>query len=264
MNIQHFIHSVTPEAVKFQMRRLFRGGKGVECYLCKSSIKTLTQTGAKHALMAKRRVVGAGIRPLSACPVCYGQERTRLMKYFFEQRNVFDKRSKRVLHIAPEYGLYRWVAHECRADYTACDIDPGAYFNVPGVDEADLMALPYEAGSFDVVICSHVLEHVRDDKQAMSEIRRVLKPDGLALMLVPYAADGGETEEDPDADEETCIARFGQRDHVRLYELNDFVTRLKDAGFNVELFDADAEDRVKCSLNQDELLPVCTIASSAN
>jgi ubiquinone/menaquinone biosynthesis C-methylase UbiE len=46
-------------------------------------------------------------------------------------------------------------------------------------------ALPFETGSFDAVFSDQVFEHVQDYSQALSEIARVLKPDGLCLHIFP-------------------------------------------------------------------------------
>ena len=83
--------------------------------------------------------------------------------------------------------------------------------------------------------CSHVLEHIPDDRKAMSEIARVLKPDGLAIVLVPLVAEVNETHEDPAID--TIALRwkyYGAGDHVRQYGKRDFIDRLEKAGLSVE------------------------------
>jgi SAM-dependent methyltransferase len=51
--------------------------------------------------------------------------------------------------------------------------------------ESDLRALPFADGAFDLVMCSHVLEHIRDDVVAMGELARVVTPAGLVLVAVP-------------------------------------------------------------------------------
>jgi ubiquinone/menaquinone biosynthesis C-methylase UbiE len=98
----------------------------------------------------------------------------------------------------------------------------------------DITQLPFGAGSFDLILCSHVLEHVPDDRQALSELRRVLRPDGLALLQHPID-DIDQTDEDPVVvDPSERLRRWGQADHVRTYG-HDYLQRLVDAGFQVEL-----------------------------
>ena len=54
-----------------------------------------------------------------------------------------------------------------------------------GVFKADITRLPFSDRSFDLVICSEVLEHIPEDSKAVSEITRVLKPGELAVVSVP-------------------------------------------------------------------------------
>ncbi len=86
------------------------------------------------------------------------------------------------------------------------------------VVRADVLDLPFESESFDLVIASHVLEHVADDRKAVAEIRRVLKIGGQAVLQTPFSATLAHTWEDGGVD--TPAARteaYGQDDHVRLY-----------------------------------------------
>jgi SAM-dependent methyltransferase len=112
----------------------------------------------------------------------------------------------------------------------------------PDVDlRLDITALDLPDRAFDAIICSHVLEHVPDDRAAMRELRRVTAAGGFALVMVPLALHRGTTYEDPSitAPEEREHA-FLQRDHVRLYA-PDIADRLCSAGFVVETVDLHAE-----------------------
>lgn len=97
---------------------------------------------------------------------------------------------------------------------------------------ASITDLPLPDASVDLLVCYHVLEHVPDDGAAMREIARVLSPRGVALLQVPIRV-GVPTDEDPSADRDERIRRFGQHDHVRYYG-DDFESRLADAGLGVE------------------------------
>jgi SAM-dependent methyltransferase len=121
-------------------------------------------------------------------------------------------------------------------EYIAADLDPEPYRNVMDIVRADITNLQWDKGHFDLVICNHVLEHVPDDRKAMSELFRVMRPEGTAILQVPIAGAPRETVEDPSiecADERERL--FGQVDHVRIYG-TDYVDRLRGAGFNVDLF----------------------------
>jgi SAM-dependent methyltransferase len=93
--------------------------------------------------------------------------------------------------------------------------------------------LIFQDQSFDVIICSHVLEHIPDDKTAMMELYRVLVSEGVAYIQVPYRRDH-ETDEDPNiTDPKEREKRWGQFDHVRLYG-KDLKLRLESVGFLVK------------------------------
>ena len=99
----------------------------------------------------------------------------------------------------------------------------------------DITAIAYPDAMFDVIYCSHVLEHVADDRQAMREFRRALRPEGWAGLLVP-TNDGVPTREDPTiTNPEERRRLFGQENHVRLYGYH-YVDRLRAAGFTVRVF----------------------------
>jgi ubiquinone/menaquinone biosynthesis C-methylase UbiE len=95
----------------------------------------------------------------------------------------------------------------------------------------DIHEIPFGENHFDVVLCNHVLEHVRDDIKAMSEIKRVLKPGGWAIMQVPFFSPVPNV-----TIEDTTITNprdrekaFGQDDHVRKFG-KDYSRRIERAG----------------------------------
>lgn len=138
-------------------------------------------------------------------------------------------RPGRLLHFAPEWSLYRRLSKIDGLDYVTADLAPSPLVQ----RRMDITSIPFPDESFDWLICSHVLEHVLDDGAAMSEIRRVLKPDGVALLQHPIDARRPTTYEDPSITDPADRSRvFGQCDHVRIYG-QDFVGRLTKAGFDV-------------------------------
>jgi len=97
----------------------------------------------------------------------------------------------------------------------------------------DITDIPFPEQSFDAIYCSHVLEHVQDDRKAMRELFRILKKDGWAILVVPITME--ETFEDPSmVDAQQRLDAFGQEDHVRKYG-RDYVDRLREAGFEVDV-----------------------------
>src|SRR5262249_51198191 len=102
-----------------------------------------------------------------------------------------------------------------------------------GVDLTNMTIYPDQ--SFDIFLCSHILEHIPDDRAAMRELRRILKPGGFGIVLVPIVIGVDQTHQDPSTD--TIAERgkyYGMGDPVRQYGRQDFIDRLTAAGFAVE------------------------------
>lgn len=180
---------------------------------------------------ASRRFRPAGVvpRPEAECPRCGALERHRFVwLYFTKHTDLFDGRPKKVLHIAPERAFETRLKERLGSGYLTADLlDPRAMVKI------DITNIAYPDQSFDVVYCSHVLEHVPDDRRALSELHRVLKNDGWAIINVPITAPS--TYEDPSiVDPNERLKAFGQEDHVRRYG-PEFVDRLRAAGFQVKV-----------------------------
>ena len=260
---RHVVARHVPLWVRMGGRKIVYRGSSRTCEFCGSSVRTFLTNGSDIPVLRTRKVIGGVPRPEDRCPVCHSQDRTRLMRFYLEREmgvSPGQKKRLRILHIAPDLGLVLWIKKFREIYYVGTDIDRARYRHVPNFVEADLTRLPFGDGEFDIVICSHVLEHVPDDRVAIREMKRVLAPGGVALVLVPFATDGGETDEDPRvSDPQERERRFGQWDHVRLYTREDLVSRLGEAGFEVELFDAYREDPIEAErrmINPLELLPV--------
>jgi SAM-dependent methyltransferase len=141
-----------------------------------------------------------------------------------------DERRVRLLHFAPEPSLRSWLANAVNVNYVTADIAQRGVSTL-----LDMTALGVRDQAFDVVVASHVLEHVEDDHVAMCELLRILRPGGTALVMVPRDASLAVTFEDPTiTTPEARQAAYRQADHVRLYG-RDFEHRLRSAGFEVEL-----------------------------
>jgi SAM-dependent methyltransferase len=134
------------------------------------------------------------------------------------------------LHIAPEQILEQKLRPLIGKGYITADLMQ-AYVDV----KMDITDINSPDAYFDFIYCSHVLEHVPDDLKAMREFRRVLADGGIAILLVPITAE--KTIEDLSVQDPKERRRlFGQEDHVRKYG-PDYVFRLENAGFNVEVLE---------------------------
>ena len=92
--------------------------------------------------------------------------------------------------------------------------------------------IPYDDEQFDVIYNSHVLEHVPDDLKAIGELYRVLKKDGICIIMIPLS-DLSETLEEEYSTPELRKKHYGEEDHLRKYG-KDFKQRLESVGFTVE------------------------------
>jgi SAM-dependent methyltransferase len=195
-------------------------------------------------------------RENARCPGCGSLERHRLACLYLEREGFGQRAGLSVLHVAPERALGRILSRLTGVRYVSADRKPGEVSVV-----TDLTELAFADGAFDLVMCSHVLEHIADDRRAMREIRRVLKPGGRAILQVPMQFELADTLEDLSiADPATRERLYGQPDHVRLYG-RDYLDRLAGAGFVVHvdrlLQELGDEARTTYGL-VDETFVVCT------
>lgn len=182
-------------------------------------------------------------------------ERHRQMWLYLQNETDFFRKNYKVLHIAPEQEFLRRFKKMKNLDYTSADL-----FS-PIVDvKADILDLPFEDESNDIVFCNHVLEHIQDDRKAMSELYRVMKRGGWGIFQVPMKNSLQETYEDFSVTDPKERQRlFGQYDHVRWYGM-DYFSRLESVGFQVDVNfyskTFSEADRKKFGLMENEILPV--------
>lgn len=169
---------------------------------------------------------GLGGRPNARCPDCGSLERHRFLWMMLADRTPFFRRRLNVLHTAPEPCLEAPFRAAHGRGYVTLD-----RFNPAADVQADLTDLPFPDDRFDMVVSSHVLEHVPDDRAALREIARVLKPSGLAVLLFPYDSKGP-TREDPAMDTPAKrLAAYGHPYHYRIYG-TDTPRRMRDCGLD--------------------------------
>ena len=221
------------------LRQVFYMGSKFHCCVCDHSVRTMFTAGYGFPVLSELDVVGGETIADDVCPVCFGNSRTRLLSCYLQRECGIETTSVpvRVLHIAPEHGIAARLMRNPLVSYVAGDLFPEKYADLPLLVRCDVTALGFPAASFDVVICSHVLEHVPDDQLAMRELARVLAPGGKAILQTPVSAALSVTLEDVTlADPAERERRFGQNDHVRIYGA-DYTTRLARNGFGVEVFE---------------------------
>jgi len=209
-------------------------GEYLYCPFCKKYSKEFLPFGLDIPVLKEKNVVGGGYRLNAMCPHCHSIDRERLIYLYLKNKKAdlfsLDKKFK-LLHIAPEENLQNVLIAQPNIEYLSADLtSPLAAVRM------DITDIKFKDNYFDVIICNHVLEHIPDDRKAMTELYRVLKPGGFAILQVPIALALDQTYEDPSiTSPEEREKMFGQSDHVRLYA-RDYRDRLEKVGFSVEQY----------------------------
>lgn len=227
------------------LRQLLKGDN-VECPICKHRFITFLPFGLKP-------------RANAHCPYCGSLERHRLLWLFLKNKTNFFEVKNKVLHVAPEKFFMKEFKKNLNIEYYAGDKFEGGFDKSYSKDVKylDITDIKFDDESFDMVFCSHVLEHVPDDIKAMREIHRILKPAGWAILQVPIDEEKDFTYEDNSiTDPKEREKAFGQFDHLRLYG-KDYKQRLESAGFRVEVVDVYSQfndlQRFKYGLIRDDI-----------
>lgn len=165
-------------------------------------------------------------------PSTLSLERHRLLWLYLKIETDFFAAQNKVLHFAPEQCFLRRFREMKNIDYTTTDLES------PIADvKADICDLPFEDNTYDVIFCNHVLEHIPDDKKAMQELYRVMKPGGYGIFQIPQDLSREFTFEDNGITDKKERAKiFGQYDHVRVYG-RDYFDKLRAVGFEVNEVD---------------------------
>ena len=223
---------------------LFLGGKYI-CPCCGWRLRAFTHGG-----------ISFRARHLGYCPRCHAKARHRRIWLYLEKKTNLFSAPLRILHVSPEFSFSRRFIKMPNLDYLGVGVEESPNVKI----KMDLTSCPFRSDIFDAIICIHVLEHIEDDRRAMRELHRVLRPGGWAVISVPIRLDR-KTYEDPKITlPEERERAFGETAHVRFYG-NDLMDRLQECGFRVHLDRGDAVDlntRMKYGLRDDENIFHCS------
>lgn len=231
------------KAVVRRMKLPLYRGNACECPVCgvqvsrfkpiyKSFPRKLRETGFVYPLESFETLNLAAY----SCPACDASDRERFYALYLRQRFAgFDPgRRYRFIDFAPSLALSHLLRNIAFLEYRTAD-----YFRPNVDDQVDISNMPlYTDKSVDMFLCSHILEHVPDDRAAMRELFRILKPGGFGIVMVPLIVGVTETHDDPAIKTPADRWRYyGQDDHLRLYGTEDLAARLATAGFAVRRLD---------------------------
>jgi SAM-dependent methyltransferase len=227
------------ERIYSRLQGVFYIGNRVTCPCC-------------HGHFRKFLPFGSSQRPNAQCPRCGSLERHRSIWLYLKNNTALFSNNLKVLHIAPEPVFQEYFLSMANLNYVSADLEsPLAMISM------DIMNIPYEKASFDVILCSHVLEEVIDDKKAIRELYRVLKPGGWAILQSPVDLKRSQTFEDSSViSPEDRKRLFGETVNRRVYG-QDYRDRLEEAGFRVSMEyyvrDLGRETIKKYGLTQDPI-----------
>ena len=263
--IKNSLKKILPSRVYFFLKETYRYvdslrylGNNYECIFCKGQFSIFLPAGVDVPILKEYQVVGGGYRLNSTCPRCFSSDRERLIYLYLKEikNSIFSKNIK-LLHVAPERQLSRFLKACRNIEYISADL------HSPHVDiKMDIVDIKEANETYDVIICNHVLEHIQEDTKAMSELYRVLKKGGIAILQVPISYQLIYSLEDNSiTNPQERKIKFGQKDHVRIYGL-DYIERLKKAGFSVIDYDyskkINPEIVLKYALLPEERVFVCS------
>lgn len=229
----HFLLRTIPRPILIRLSYIFSffspifyGGNKYECPVCEGTFRKLLPYGYD----------GSSKRSNVLCPKCLTLERHRVLWLYLKERTDFFTKHRKMLHIAPEQPFLGRFRKMKNLDLTTADL-----FSPLADVKCDIQDMPFDDNTFDVIFCNHVLEHVADDKKAMSELFRVMKPGGFGVFQVPIDYKRETTLEDPNiTSEEDRVKHYWQKDHVRLFGL-DYPAKLESVGFKAQRIDMASE-----------------------
>ncbi len=198
------------------------------CNICGADVNQWGFCG--NDIETKFRITGNGKR-VGLCPHCQSYDRGRWVYFVLKNfTTLFERGGGVILHFAPERQIEKYLRGIEKCSYYTADIEKGV-----ADYEIDMTKMPFEDDTFDYIIANHVLEHIEDERSAISELKRCVKKSGKIMLSFPVTMDV-KTFENPDLkSKEDKIYYYGQEDHVRLYG-KDFKERLESYGLKIEVY----------------------------
>lgn len=225
LKIWSIIENTFPKKIQYRLRHLYFNtryllflGKSYFCPICNTYYR-------KFLPFSKESNI--------ACPKDDSLDRHREIWLFLKYKTALFSNNLKVLHFAPEYCLQKRFKTMTNLNYVSADLDSSE-----AMIQMDITNILFQDNTFDVILCNQVLEHIVDDRKAMEELFRVLRPEGWCLINIPIDLKREKTYENKNITNPRIREElFGQEDHVRIYG-RDFIKRLEKTGFDVKRVDS--------------------------
>lgn len=239
--IKHILKGLIPKSILFKYELIFRfilyqfyRGKNFQCNICKKELRLFIHIDNDDKL----------------CPYCGSLSRNR--RLFSILDSVFLKNGLRILDFSPSRCLYRVLKNNSDISYESTDLS-GDFLSD---HKYDITSIDSHDNIYDLVICYHILEHIEKDYQAIQELYRVLKHNGICIIQTPFKND--KIYEDFTIKSEIdSLKHFEQKDHVRIYSVLGLKERLTSCGFHVEIKEYHEVEKNKFGYHKNECVLIC-------
>jgi predicted SAM-dependent methyltransferase len=229
------IVNIGKKIVPYSLRILLRRLNWQRYYISQTAFRNFPANTAYCPIAKKEFKAFAKIGHDLVTPTNGARGRQRLVWHYLEHKLNILTNEITLLHTAPELSFYEVLSKAKNIKYVPGDKMVDGYSNQGGMINIDLTGLEFEDKTFDCIVSNHVLEHIPADRKAMSEMYRVLKVGGTAVITTPIMETSPTTYEDANiVTPQDRLKHFGQWDHVRWYGL-DIKNRLEEVGFEVEM-----------------------------
>lgn len=246
------LKKIIPFSVRLTMRYIqikviyfFKKGNKHHCPICNSNYNEFAEFNSRKNRM---------------CPSCFSLERHRLLYLYLKNETKIFTGKYAVLHFAPEKCLHDVLQKNKKLNYQTADLMTN-YIKMIGVKPKNVMSvcdIGFPDNTFDFIICNHVLVEVPDDHKALTELYRVLKFKGTAILQHPINLNNPDTLEDLSFDSSQRRQFYGSPNSLRLYGYEDYARRLENVGFKVNRLNyVSGQDIEKNLLDKDEILYLC-------
>ncbi len=237
--LKQIVNAIAPREFLFRHEELIRwpyavwfSGKTYRCNICKHRLRQFIKLDNGDSL----------------CPFCGSSSRNRRLWSMLRPNELQGS----ILHFSPARPLYPRLKKLLGDAYISTDFESEFLAD----ERYDITNIPKPDATFDIVICFHILEHIPDDRRAMAELFRVLKPGGMAYIQTPFR-DGDIYENANVTTPEERLEHFGQEDHVRFYSVDGLAKRLASNGFSVSAVQNPLAEAKDLGLSKDDIILEC-------